>query len=666
MKKILLIFFIVTLIFGSAFILTGCCMSHAWIEETTAPTCTEQGIRGSKCTKCGYYTEYAYWRGTFADKFNVIYIDPLGHDYVPTDRVDDAGNEYVEFKCSRCDDAYNMMYTPAREATCKKDGNIEYYKRSTDGKYFTDKFASNEILLPDTVIPKDLNKHSGEWTVISNPTCTATGEKTRTCTICGTFESKIINANGHDWDEWLPDIEPTCTQSVSQHRTCSVCNESDTRTLAALGHDYGVTWQWTGLDAAKAVMVCTRDASHRHEGAAVITMKDTATCTADGHEVYTASVTIDGREYTDVKYVDSPAKGHNIVDLPAVEATCDTEGKSAGKACNRCGSIIVAQDTIPITHPDTDRNGYCDKCSTFIETIIQINTESDLKSIVNDLSATYALKSDITLSDDWHPLGTKDDPFTGKLYGDGHFISGIKFGAEKEGGLFVSNRGVIDGVTLKNFSISAFKAENTAEYFCGGFAAYNYGTITDCAIDGNNTFRFYFVTTLYSGSATQKINMGGFCGVNYGTINNCNVNGYIGSSFYMEMQASWSGAFPGMNESRTMNVIVYLGNVAGKNNGTIKNTNVNAGSECSLSGKATTRGTAVSSYVKFTVFSGSFVGSNEKSIIDCSAKSGSIVMDKDEQNSACHVTFDIKDVSRYSGLLGEDKGTIERLNIKFD
>lgn len=666
MKKILLGFVLVALICGIIFAFTGCCAQHTWQEETTPPTCTERGIRGSKCTKCGYYTEYAYWTEKLSGSFKVMYIDPLGHDYVPSDKEDGQGNEYVEFKCSRCDDAYNMLYTPAREATCKKDGNIEYYKRSTDGKYFTDKFATNEILLPDTVILKDANKHSGEWTITREPTCTAAGAKERTCTICGTFESKTIDAKGHDWSAWTPDDEPTCEQSVNQQRSCSVCSEYDTRTIPALGHNYEVSWQWTGLDAAKAVMVCTHDASHRQESDAVITMDDTATCTTDGQKIYTATVTMDGKNYTDVKNIDSPAKGHDIVNLPAVDATCENEGKTAGKGCSRCDTVIVAQEIIPITHPDTDRDGYCDKCSTFIEEIIQINTEADLKSIINDLSATYALKADITLSEDWHSIGTKDEPFTGKLYGDGHFISGLKFSTEREGGLFVSNNGVIDGVTLKNFDINAFKAQKSAEYFCGGFAAYNYGTISNCNIDGNNKFSFGISTTLVTENASHKLNMGGLCGINYGTINGCKINGVMTNSYEARMTATWSGYIPPMSGSCTFNTIVYFGNVAGRNLGTIKGTAVNCTHVCKLKGEASTNGDVITSNVTFTMYTGSFVGSNEKTIIDCSAKAYSVETTKTEQSGACHVTFDIKDVARYSGLLGEDKGTIEGLNIKFD
>ena len=61
--------------------------------------------------------------------------------------------------------------------------------------------------------------------------------------------------------------------------------------------------------------------------------------------------------------------------------------------------------------------------SAFAQTVI--NDEAGLKAIANDLSGTYVLKNDITLSDDeWTPIGTSAHPFTGTLDGKGFTIKG--------------------------------------------------------------------------------------------------------------------------------------------------------------------------------------------------------------------------------------------------
>ena len=65
--------------------------------------------------------------------------------------------------------------------------------------------------------------------------------------------------------------------------------------------------------------------------------------------------------------------------------------------------------------------------SAFAQT--EISTEAQLKAIANNLSGTYVLKNDITLSDDeWTPIGTSDHPFTGTLDGQGHTIIGLTVG----------------------------------------------------------------------------------------------------------------------------------------------------------------------------------------------------------------------------------------------
>ena len=65
--------------------------------------------------------------------------------------------------------------------------------------------------------------------------------------------------------------------------------------------------------------------------------------------------------------------------------------------------------------------------SAFAQT--KISTEEQLKAIANDLSGTYVLKNDITLSDaEWTPIGTSSDPFKGTLDGKGFTIKGLTVG----------------------------------------------------------------------------------------------------------------------------------------------------------------------------------------------------------------------------------------------
>ena len=72
----------------------------------------------------------------------------------------------------------------------------------------------------------------------------------------------------------------------------------------------------------------------------VIDHKD-ATCTEDGYTTYECNVC--GSTWKDTL----PAAGHTEVADAAVEAICETAGKTEGSHCTTCGKVLKAQETIP-------------------------------------------------------------------------------------------------------------------------------------------------------------------------------------------------------------------------------------------------------------------------------------------------------------------------------
>ena len=83
-----------------------------------------------------------------------------------------------------------------------------------------------------------------------------------------------------------------------------------------------------------------------------------------------------------------------------------------------------------------------------------ITDEAGLKAIANDLSGKYVLANDISLSGEWTPLGTEDEPFTGTLDGAGHTIKGLSItsGADNVGFF-----GFTEGATVKNVRFTGAK-----------------------------------------------------------------------------------------------------------------------------------------------------------------------------------------------------------------
>ena len=94
--------------------------------------------------------------------------------------------------------------------------------------------------------------------------------------------------------------------------------------------------------------------------------------------------------------------------------------------------------------------------SAFAQT--EISTEEQLKAIANDLSGTYVLKNDITLSDnEWTPIGTKDNPFKGTLDGEGHTIKGLTVGngANNDSNKNKAFFGFTNGATVQNIAFTS-------------------------------------------------------------------------------------------------------------------------------------------------------------------------------------------------------------------
>lgn len=80
-----------------------------------------------------------------------------------------------------------------------------------------------------------------------------------------------------------------------------------------------------------------------------------ATCTAKGLMRYTCAVC--GESIV----IDIPATGHVAVADPAIEPTCQTEGKTGGTHCAICGEILTPQETISMCDHRYE-NGICVWC----------------------------------------------------------------------------------------------------------------------------------------------------------------------------------------------------------------------------------------------------------------------------------------------------------------
>ena len=179
-------------------------------------------------------------------------------------------------------------------------------------------------------------------------------------------------ADGHTLTA-VPEVPATCeTAGTKAYWECSVCrklfsdadgkNETtlEALTIPATGHAWGQpAWTWTGTESASAVFTCGNDGSHTQTLPAAVTSQVTTEpgCESTGVRTYTATVTLEGRTYTDTKTETLPSLGHDTQLVGAKPATCTEDGYTGDEVCKTCGVTVKKGEVIPATGHDTQLVG---------------------------------------------------------------------------------------------------------------------------------------------------------------------------------------------------------------------------------------------------------------------------------------------------------------------
>ena len=289
---------------------------HNYKATVTPPTCTTAGYTTYTCS-CG-------------DSYVADEIEANGHSYnaiitAPTC----TANGYTTYTCS-CGDTYvtnevatnghSAVSVPGKAPTCTENG-------LSDGKKCS---VCQEVLLSQTTILATGHSYSS---TVTAPTCTNAGYTTYVCSCGNSYVGNNVPASGHvdaspknyvcddcgadlctnHTEEVIPAKSPTCTSTgLTAGKKCSVCQEIllAQTTIPATGHSYN-------------------------------TVVTAPTCTSVGYTTYTCSC---GDVYIGNQV---SALSHTEVTIPGNAATCSTAGLTEGKKCSACGTITVAQTTIP-------------------------------------------------------------------------------------------------------------------------------------------------------------------------------------------------------------------------------------------------------------------------------------------------------------------------------
>lgn len=254
------------------------------VSSVVSPTCTADGYTVYVCDNCG-------------GSYKANYVSKLGHNYVVTKEVESTCTDegYSVYSCTNCGDSYN-----------------------------------------DDVV--SANGHDyGSWYTVKDSTCLDTGIKRRDCISCGTYETGIIEAKGHNYVSAV--TEPTCTEQGYSTHVCSRCSDTYIDSYVdAHGHNYvatvteatcterGYTTQ-TCIDCGDSYIENYTDA-HGHTYGAWKIAKN-ATCTESGLRYKTCTVC--GYKYNEA----IPALGHDY-EAEVIEPTCVDKGYTT-HICSRCG-----------------------------------------------------------------------------------------------------------------------------------------------------------------------------------------------------------------------------------------------------------------------------------------------------------------------------------------
>ena len=127
--------------------------------------------------------------------------------------------------------------------------------------------------------------YSSDWTIDTAAACETVGSKSHHCTRCDSKKDVTeIPASGHSWNDGAITTEPTCTDEGVKTFTCNACGKTRTEAVAALGHNYSSDWT---IDTAAA---CETVGSKSHHCTRCDSKKDVTEIPASGKHTWNNGV----------------------------------------------------------------------------------------------------------------------------------------------------------------------------------------------------------------------------------------------------------------------------------------------------------------------------------------------------------------------------------------
>lgn len=129
--------------------------------------------------------------------------------------------------------------------------------------------------------------------------------------------------------------------------------------------------------------------------------------------------------------------------------------------CTPNDTATTAKENIQSSSQETQQKEKTDKSMKTVHVdsleYYLVETEEDLRAIGSKdypLSCNYMLNCDITLTQNWTPIGKDDStPFTGRFDGNGFKISNVTIDDKEATYKYVGFFGLVDGGTLHNIHL---------------------------------------------------------------------------------------------------------------------------------------------------------------------------------------------------------------------
>ncbi len=315
-------------------------------------TCTEDGLKKDYCTLCDD-----------ADDIEPEVIPALGKE------PENGWYETLEDALAAHKNLTNE--TEYREGNCLLVG-LYGYECSDCGKNVyvrMDKTGEGHVL------PDEYDEDKGEFPA-KKPTCTEKGYTAAyTCTSCGTFVKSVeVPATGHK-EAVDKAVDPTCSKTgLTEGKHCSVCNvvlvaqevveklphkEVTDKAVAATCTEAGKT-AGKHCSVCKAVTVAQITVPALGHNSSVVTRY--AGCTNDGISFWFCDRCDD-----EVVVSYTPVLGHNIVVDEAVDATCESTGRTEGSHCDRCDYEVLGEIIPALPHKNAAEENFVDDCEDTVE-----------------------------------------------------------------------------------------------------------------------------------------------------------------------------------------------------------------------------------------------------------------------------------------------------------